>query len=1493
MLTHKDSNGQPNGRDSRASNLSTLSRVTNMPIADAGGQDKHDGLPVNSRAVMSMLRTSTDMGNLGGPLGDGLGQGPTRSLQRRGGASSRLSTASSMSNHSNYTNRPQHRQRPSTSSAPRNSTREPMPYGPHYNPDTLQPTTAPMAESLPLVPMLRRGHRDSQRSMSMTNTRPHPEARLSNNRSMTSLRNDEFPQRFPSPYAYSSRFHRLGHRAASPAWNDAPGSGTRRLQTHNNQVQDQYSGQMRRRVPSDPSLGRSDMAEMPRRPSDTSLGHPERLPRMSRRSGRGPSPAHHQTHDEEIPPMPDLTQHYHPAVEQARKLNKSAKGSVSSGSTNMRTDSEAPSSDLPLPPTPRDCASMDAFAGPLSSQAKQANTSPDYYDGSEYWYDNQTSRRSPAKPMPTGLVGPTRNVAKELGYNMAHAPVKKRPSLVDSDGTESDELPGMPELPASPVGRRVTRESIRQQLDPSTTSDYASSSKDPMKEPETGRDHRDQNEHNSVTENHGTGGSSMLPSGAKSDFNNSLSQTVSSLLYSSTIEFAVKCTIPAMTNADSVAIKDNDTSMASASASAASPEKNTDDGMSDVLAGYQHTDSKQDGSFVPSSGAVRKTSPAADPGSERVIQHTPKSSDEQSFKSCTDVPDGVPPGEMCVKVAKSLGPAGRARLGAQHSSKDPDVRSFQNEEGNTSSNRIDSMPPSRLPSSILETDVQPKTPMSDPPSSSPALPLHKSIFERHMPSFSITSKLKSSSKRSLKQASLSVSGSSSTLNNSQLPPSVPARESSASSEAQRHRAISSFLVNSFSKTPRFSKGKKASNIEENGVKTIIDSPTSRLAQQGQSLVDSSLPAEASNSNIKTSERALTVEHTVRDSRITSNHVEYSPRLPLPSVQEDTTTDLRLSMFRYHPAPRNLPDLKEESHEDSSLNTSAGNLKNSHFRFPYGSGAGMRPSVDDGMLLPGKLSMGSRRGSGIVEAQGLPSLEFSEANLLEKLKDVFGDIRLSRSSGRTQLGVVDIEEGPFRLSVMADEDGQVAVGPLTRTDDAGAYKTSARSTTMFDFAKLKRNYSPERLIAEIDGMSIPSITQLTQRVTQMLPSLSLAGQRGLVETDALSEFREGEEILEYAIKEIHHVHAPSQKRSSARLRPIPGSSALVIVDDDVYEEITGKERGGASPDDQCVRDLEFDVEVGEEAGSRATAKGKGRAITPTPPLHLSIATELRTPPPAVLRPEAPSKSDRALRTSVESALSSTRSPRSFVSTHTAIDTRPWNYDKNYPWATTIAPSVDISLPPPTTLRDSPRPGPSHLRNTLSDATSSTFTSTHARIASPTNNSRQQHRLSIFGRSGDQAHAVGERYPTSALSPPTAIFRDNFSTSGDTSDDEDFLTSRKANKLTLRKRFSSAARTNTHTTPRAARSKVNPAELASPASAHETSYSTLQYHTGEPQAFFSNRHTFRDAEGMRIGAYHRQKIVESIKRWWHKGGELFRNLSRRHSGRREDVDNSGRD
>jgi hypothetical protein len=135
----------------------------------------------------------------------------------------------------------------------------------------------------------------------------------------------------------------------------------------------------------------------------------------------------------------------------------------------------------------------------------------------------------------------------------------------------------------------------------------------------------------------------------------------------------------------------------------------------------------------------------------------------------------------------------------------------------------------------------------------------------------------------------------------------------------------------------------------------------------------------------------------------------------------------------------------------------------------------------------------------------------------------------------------------------------------------------------------------------------------------------------------------------------------------------------------------------------------------------------------------------------------------------------------------------------------------------------------------------------------------------------------------LSPPTAIFRDHLSAS-DTSDDEHYDTTHKT-RLSLRKRFSSTrkATLDNQTNTRAGRSKTKAQDLASPESTKPSTNSILQDCVDETQAFTSstaaNRHTFRDAEGMRAVDYRKQRIIDRIKTWWHKGSHLIRQLSTR--------------
>ncbi|CAO2656412.1 Nn.00g052150.m01.CDS01 [Neocucurbitaria sp. VM-36] len=1504
---------------------------------------------------MSMLRTSTEMGNLAGITGDLPGMGNMSRAQQQRGAPSRLSTASSLSNNSSRTSR-HHRQWPSSSSAARRSiTREPN--VPQYVPDTLSPTIMNIPGSSSLVPMWR--DRNSHRSLSMTHTM-EPNFRLSSNRSLGSLRHEHI-QRPRSPYHYPTRLRRPGYRPASPALSDMTGWHPPRQHGNSSQGQPYYPGQMKLRIP-----------------SDTSLGYQERAHRVPRRPSRGPSPVYYAGPRPDVPPIPPQFQH-HIAGDQARMIHRSMKGSVSSGSTNLRTDSDTPSSDMASPPTPKDGASMEVLVSPNATQMiintvtgvvkEDMSSGPLYYDYSEP-FEHEHFTKQEGAPVSTGIVSHVKTSIEGRGPSFGPVAKTSRAPRVKLSEVVRSSLPDIAELPASPVPRRITRDLILKGIEPSSTTGVTEAT---INTPafrngsETGLPNSLPGGTNSLSEE--LAGASLSPDERNAKRHSILSQTGSSVLDSSTLDFAVRYSIHMATGAG------YGTGLARQSgsepASPASLGRSTEDGMSELLAGYQHTDSKQESDVLQQVEGTVKKARESEECIGRRSHHARRSSDEQSFKSCTVRPDPVSepasPKSDQDQDAKSFKSATDILPEQKPSVKDSDARSVTISKVTATPDRVASMPPSRLPSaSLVKVGPKHNRPVSEMPLSSPlpAVLRWQPPISSHESSLSVVSnKVRAGSKPSTTQGSMSISGSSSTLSVMQPPP-VPPRESSSSKEAQRYQAVASFLVRQL--PARFAKGRKSTK-DARKPKTDADdrsmsesthdtSNFSSVASSSQFQLDfiktpekvlsepnlvhggqivPSVPSKGFNESKVVGARDSSIsshhdlnsatpvvqepssvyspqdfssrsrlqsspirvpkspEHSRRDSQTTTHLVWHGgrrslsmplastsePQFSLPSVQEDTTTDLRLSGYRYLGPSRYLPDLKEESHEDSSLNTSASNLKGSHFRFPHVGAPGVRASGDDAIMFSRSSSTGSPQctvqASALGQAHGLPSMQFSQMNLFEKLNEELG-LRYSRSMGGLANELQVLKGGsptqPGSISEVREKYRSLVAELDDELKKSGG---STQPTAVIDLITSKRAYSPEMLMTEIDQLSIPSVGGLTQRISELIPSL-----REYYKLGEQGEFVEEEMIMEHAMEEIHEVGGPAQKRSSARLRPVPGSPNMVVIDDALYEELTSTDKGSASPG----RQGDSTVELGHgEVGS--DAKKKGVSVTQAQVRQQVPLTEIKTPSPAFLRPRSHTVGQQEVRASVESGLSSRRSLRSFVSTPTATDTRPWNSDKNYPWATTTIPSIDISLPSPTAVRQSPRPGPSHLRNRLSNtSTTTSFSSADTATASPfgtvtgSHAHARQHHFSNLGRTGDQPHAAGERYPTSALTPPTAIFRDHTS-SLDASDDEDFNTAQKG-RLRLKKRFSSARNATLDNSTRTGRSKTNALELASPESTQQSTTSKLQDRAGEAQALNTNhRHTFRDAEGMPIGTYHRNKIIDHLKKWWHKGGSLIRQLSRR--------------
>ncbi|KAH6637750.1 hypothetical protein C7974DRAFT_355603 [Boeremia exigua] len=1495
MLNERDPN--TSGRTSRASNLSAASRATFRPN---GGADKQDHL-ASAPGIMSMLRTSTEMGNVVGLTGDlsGLSNVP-RGQRGRAGTSSRLSTASSVSGNSSRASK-HHRQWPSSSSAPRRpSTREPA--GPQYVADTLSPTVMDLPGSSPLIPTHHPGsynNRDSQRSFSMTNTTQRA-FRLSSNRSLGSLRSHELIQRSRSPYIYPTRLRRPSYRPASPALSDAASSRAQRLRSYDSQGQVQHQGQMRLRIPSDASLGYQDRASGMRR------DHPS---------------AYYNGLEEDIPPVPPLVYPVAP-LRRPSAIQSPFKGKFRRGSIKKRNEPDTSSSDQPLPPTPRS-GSMEVM---LNTQVRVDTVSgrvvketvpsvPRYYDYSEQ-FEREHLLEPEVNPIQADSVKQVRTAQEEHGSAQPTTPARG----TWNSGTmqvSNAAVPDVAELPASPVPRRITRDMILEVLEAASTTVDVSDSGATI-----ACDNDESLQHEGVAHRHVS--TQAKTSGRHDGLDRRfsvLSQADSSVINSSTLDFAVRCSIPIVTGAQvgsgAPPMPDKDSPLPPDTA------PNTDVDMSDLLAGYQHTDSRH------GDGSVAKEDtqePDIEPEKDRVVEsrssHAQKSSDPESFKSATDVLESEPSESSPANddEAKSY------RSGPGPSIQDADAHSFKTAQDLTTPRRSASRPVAKS-SSVRLVEVLTPRPISEGPLSPPApAVLRKTRVPRE--SSSLLAKFRASSKPG---SAVSILGSSSPLSGSHQPPPVPPRESSTSKEAQRSMSVASWML--------FKRWGKRTSKEEDQTKTSNSSrdtlrPVERAHSSQQSLGDTiktpekalfkethvptradppkdCAPSQVHNVGVTASSRQLSFNssgpvpadpssvYSSKDSSSTSRvqsspagvpkpvdnrrdsqtttHLAWhgrrslnlnnqaasisEPHLPFPSSGDDTTTDLRLSQYRYPAGLHHLPDLKEESHEDSSLNTSASNLKNSNFRFPFGVPGGVRASVDDGALFSRRSSAGSYRKSALgsstmSQPHELPLMRFSRMDLFEKVDEVVR-LRSSRSLAHVSVEVPEVhDDTPPRPA---------SVGEMREKYRSFYDKLDGLNTPR---GAVRTEMSPE-LMAEIEQMTVPSVNGLTDRITELLPSL-----KGYYKSGEEGPFVAEEMIMEHAMEDIHDVGGPAQKRSSARLRPLPGSPNMMVMDDALYDELTHKEGEG----DVAV--AQGDEGVGPAQGESRASVTKTSSLT-RPKTH---PAELETLSPTRLRPRATTGGHHDLRASVDLGLT-TRSLRSFASTPTKTDTRPWNSDKNYPWATTTVPSVDISLPPSKTVRHSPRPGPSHLRNNVSDTSSvSTFVvltpiPRPCEVGlEPSEDFRQLERFERLERTRGQYHEPGERYPTSACSPPTAIFRDHLLLSY-TSDDEPELQVTRRSRL--RERFSSARNATLDSTRATDQSptSAHPLGLPSPESARRSAPSLLQDTAGEASAFTSNRHTFSDAQGMPSVVYHRNRLIDHLKRWWHKGGDLFRNLSHR--------------
>ncbi|KAK8204048.1 hypothetical protein IWZ01DRAFT_104818 [Phyllosticta capitalensis] len=1178
-LTELDPN--VSGRASRASNVSVSSKGARNR-QQAGQSDL-----LSSTGVMSMLRTSTELGDIAGmSFGKPSRTSQMRPAHRRrsNNASSRLSISSS---HTQTTNgMSSHHPRPSSSSAPRRSMTNSL-NAPVFLPDTLSPTQMNIPGASPLVPPARLSK--DGRSFSLT-TNYAPAHKLSKPRSFASLRHPDIVQRPRSPYRYPTRLKRPGYRSPSPAMSDVTGLQSRRPRHHG------HSSLPRpRHSPVSPMLAH-EMHAMPPLP----VGYQGTIANAIQVSPLQPHEMGHMPYQQAhfnrstptimgVSPMNDA-----PMVRRrpvpggqpgSQPMLLKPMGMRSVTSLSQRTESDIPSSGAVslAPQTPKLQHEAQVMIQPNSphtvnttqSHIDEHGDSEEliYYDYSEHFAGEEPKSPSPAPAeMATVAPGSFVNHVKTIleGQGRVGSPPMSTPSPnpvtpIEELGPEIFELAGSPvptppreavELPAEPVPKRITREMILSVIEPSSTT--------------TGND-----------------------------------TTV-------TVEAKTDTLMPGHYPSRPPSPAHSESSNDSMSTAQEQPE---------VGPGVASTD---DGNDAP----LRHSSET-------------RSSDPQDDNRASAVD---------FRVRYSV-PVTQGSIDSTESFSADDLSEPQ-----------------------VKLEISPETAEEDVD--------HTDEVEEDM------SGAEESTTRSLFGRAKSLSTPKSPKVDVEARFSAPtlgsgiAKEENEQPECKIHVQVSPPVNASAPQpTPAAYTPQPDDHVLRSAYETPDPSPVTYSDEctpgSATGQTNSSAPAKSFSSRESNNTTTHLVwplrRQTVNNTGFQADE-EYPSRGSLVNETISIAKDLRLSNPPRYPSQ--LSDVKEESCEESfsDLSKRTSNRASQNFKFPYSRASatatdvgssvdlGRRTSMSFKFPLPGRSSgrrtsleeifvsrtpsvrasapvfkspkrAKSGKRSALAESRLIPSMHFSQMDLLEKLSEAFGDRATLSLDGvppdfDVEIGLLrerPISLGPIRekyrsfFASLDSTDRMPDFRPKTPvTEEVESSKPrpkvevekepepepekevevsvetetevrSLRSDTAMSARDISRPYSPEELLEEVERLSVPSMAGLTARLSELIPSLKKYRSSENVDED-VEELIDDDDELKADVEDVRHLaERPgllNNMKSSRRLRPLPGKTSLVLVDDDIYEELTLREKEKREKGETLV--LRHHVRRIEEMSSSASS-----------------------------------------------------------------------------------------------------------------------------------------------------------------------------------------------------------------------------------------------------------------------------------------------------------------
>lgn len=659
---------------------------------------------------------------------------------------------------------------------------------------------------------------------------------------------------------------------------------------------------------------------------------------------------------------------------------------------------------------------------------------------------------------------------------------------------------------------------------------------------------------------------------------------------------------------------------------------------------------------------------------------------------------------------------------------------------------------------------------------------------------------------------------------------------------------------------------------------------------------------------------------------------------------ESTTDLRLAANKT--SSRYMPGLKEESQEDMSLKDlrlSGVKVGPRSFLHPKTGQDVLRHSEETprSTYLPARPPRMT-----LSELRNLPSLNFSRMDLIDRLNEAL-EVRSSKS---VQIAHRRDFSGIFCPSPMRPSSTEALreryTSFFTKPDDFEGPEPVLHESGIDDVqisdinvepkspeigeeaaSQARRSLSPsvrplslEQLLgvaSDANRLSVPSVAALTERLSEILPSL-----RRLHIDSAIAD----DKAVKDTISEIQHLG--ERAGSDGFVRSSTGLRHLAAFADKIACNGTHDSAASEAPKHgrlmKELPPLPEGTERSDDTGKFSLSDSGLCKNTTLETDALSAAIDLEAPgllKPALLHIRSLNAIDDT--DELHPGYASSGGRRSLLTlTQTS---RPWNVDENYPWASN-GPTIDIGYPATiarryssasTDIRRASRTsgemtGDETFESSLiarrrsplsrgspltsSDEPTATITNTlYGRKASKTSLFGSLSRRMGLNKQGKSAtptsplsqhmkpHKPGERYPSTSLFPPAALQLDEVRSffSDSTSEVED-------KRRPLRKRITSVR-------PRMpGQTTVSASRLQSVDADRTRSLDHIQRHVSRssrtngprPASLYDHRFiemstpmTYDGMAGMGRVEFRVKRMTERLRHIWAKGGEVFRSLSQK--------------